>query len=104
MGASMLDQMGRLSSFLRLSPLLSCTAARLVSATLLELPGALGDDGDSPESHEVERDFCLAGLAEWAVVVRLLTLFTHVAVPFECLSWTLFGLEVTCDYSKFQKK
>ena len=33
-----------------------CTAARAVAASLLELPSAQGADGDTPASHEVERD------------------------------------------------
>ena len=40
----------------------SCTAARAVAASLLELSGARGADGACPASHEVERDFRHAGL------------------------------------------
>ena len=43
--------------------LLSCVAARAVAMSLLELPGVSGADGDTPASHEVERDFVHAGLA-----------------------------------------
>ena len=42
---------------LRWGSMLSCTAARAVAASLLELPGA------TPPPHEVERDFRFAGLA-----------------------------------------
>ena len=48
---------------LRWDTLLSCTAARAVADTFLELPGSVGADGDTPASHEVERDFAFAGLA-----------------------------------------
>ena len=41
---------------LRWGSLLACTAARAVAASLLELPRAHGADGDTPASHEVERD------------------------------------------------
>ena len=41
---------------LRWGSLLSCTAARAFASTLLELPGASGADGDTPQLHEVERD------------------------------------------------
>ena len=43
----------------RWSSMLSCTAARAGAASLLELPGARGADGATPETHEVERD-CVA--------------------------------------------
>ena len=43
--------------------LLSCTAARAVAETFLELPGSVRADGDTPASHEIERDFAFAGLA-----------------------------------------
>ena len=43
-----------------------CTAARVVTASLLELLGARGADGATPPPHEVERDFRFAGLA-WRV-------------------------------------
>ena len=42
---------------LRWSSLFSCTVARAVATSLLELPGARGADGDCPPSYEVERDF-----------------------------------------------
>ena len=48
---------------LRWGALLSCTAARAVADTFLELPGSVGADGDTPASHEVERDFAFAVLA-----------------------------------------
>ena len=48
---------------LRWRSLLSCTAARAVAVSLLELPGAHGADGVCPPTHEVERDFRFAGLA-----------------------------------------
>ena len=48
---------------LRWGALLSCTAARAVADTFLELPGSVGADGTIPASHEVERDFVFAGLA-----------------------------------------
>ena len=48
---------------LRWGSLLSCVAARAVALSLLELPGVSGADGDTPASHEVERDFVHAGLA-----------------------------------------
>ena len=50
---------------LRWGALLSCTAVRAVADTFLELPGSVGADGDTPASHEVERDFAFAGLALW---------------------------------------
>ena len=48
---------------LRWGSLLSCVAARAVAMSLLELPWVSGADGDTPASHEVERDFVHAGLA-----------------------------------------
>ena len=42
---------------LRWGSLLSCTVARAVAHSLLELPGASGADGDTPPLHEVERTF-----------------------------------------------
>ena len=50
---------------LRWGAFLCCTAARAVADTFLELPGSVGADGDTPASHEVERDFAFAGLALW---------------------------------------
>ena len=47
---------------LRWGSLFSCTVARAVASSLLELPGARGADGACPASHEVERDFRNAGL------------------------------------------
>ena len=47
---------------LRWGSLFSCTVARAVASSLLELPGARGTDGLCPASHEVERDFRHAGL------------------------------------------
>ena len=47
---------------LRWGSLFSCTAARSVAMSLLELPGARGADGHCPPSHDVERDFRHAGL------------------------------------------
>ena len=55
---------------LRWGSLLSCIAARAVATIPLELLGVLGADGDTPASHEVERDFGHAGLARGAFVVR----------------------------------
>ena len=46
---------------LRWSSLLSCTVAKAVASSLLELPGARGADGLCHASHEVERDFRHAG-------------------------------------------
>ena len=43
--------------------LLSCTVARAVAMSLLELPGTRGADGVCPPTHEVERDFRYVGLA-----------------------------------------
>ena len=48
---------------LRWGSLFSCTVARAVATSLLELPGARGADGDCPPSCEVERDFRHAGLS-----------------------------------------
>ena len=48
---------------LRWGSLSSCVAVRAVAMSLLELPGVLGADGDTPASHEVERDFVHACLA-----------------------------------------
>ena len=48
---------------LRWGSLLSCTVARAVAMSLLELPGTCGADGVCPPTHEVERDFRFAGLA-----------------------------------------
>ena len=48
---------------LRWGSMLSCTAARAVAASLLELLGARGADGATPPPHKVERDFRFAGLA-----------------------------------------
>ena len=42
---------------LRWGSLLSCTVARAVAQSLLELLGASGADGDMPPLHEVERTF-----------------------------------------------
>ena len=42
--------------------LFSCTAARSVAMSLLELAGTRGADGHCPPSHDVERDFRHAGL------------------------------------------
>ena len=48
---------------LRWGSLLSCTAARAVVLSLLELPVSRGADGVCPHTHEVERDSRFAGLA-----------------------------------------
>ena len=48
---------------LRWGFLFSCTVARVVATSLVELPGARGADGDCPPSYEVERDFRHAGLS-----------------------------------------
>ena len=42
---------------LRWGSLLSCTVARAVAQSLLELPGVSGADGETPPLHEVERTF-----------------------------------------------
>ena len=42
---------------LRWGSLFSCTVARAVATSLLELPGARSADGDCLPSYEVERDF-----------------------------------------------
>ena len=47
---------------LRWGSLLSCAVARAVAMSLLDLPGSRGADGIFPLSHDVERDFRLAGL------------------------------------------
>ena len=47
---------------LRWGSLLSCTAARAVAHSLLELPGAHGADGSCPPTHDVEQAFLFAGL------------------------------------------
>ena len=46
---------------LRLYSILSCAAARALAGSLLELKGARGVDGQVPQSHDVEREFCNAG-------------------------------------------
>ena len=46
---------------LRWGSILSCAAARAVASSLLELPRASSADGDTPPSHEVERDLHVAG-------------------------------------------
>ena len=43
--------------------LFGCAAAKAFAASLLELQGSVGADGDTPASHEVEGDFRHAGLA-----------------------------------------
>ena len=42
--------------------LFSCTAARSVAMSLLELPGAIGTDGHCPPTHNMEQDFTHVGL------------------------------------------
>ena len=42
---------------LRWGSLLACTTAHAVSSSLLGLPSARGADGDTPASHDVERDY-----------------------------------------------
>ena len=44
---------------LRWGSLLACTTARAVVSSLLGLPSARGADGDTPASHDVERDYCM---------------------------------------------
>ena len=53
---------------LRWGSLFSCTVARAVASSLLELPGAWGADGACPASHEVERENRHAGLDPWLTV------------------------------------
>ena len=48
---------------LRWYSILSCAAARALAASLLELRGGRGADGQVPQSHDVEREFCNAGLS-----------------------------------------
>ena len=48
---------------LRWQALLSCTAAKAFAASLLELRGGQGADGDVPWAHEVENTFKYAGLS-----------------------------------------
>ena len=48
---------------LRWYSILSCAAARALAASLLELRGRRGADGQVPQSHDVEREFCNAGLS-----------------------------------------
>ena len=47
---------------LRWGSLLSCSAARAVAMSLLDLPGSRGADGYCPLPHDVEQDFRHAGL------------------------------------------
>ena len=49
---------------LRWGSILACAMARTVASTMLELPCALGDDGDTPASQDVEQDCRFAGLAQ----------------------------------------
>ena len=48
---------------LRWQALLSCAAAKAFAASLLELRGGQGADGDVPWTHEVENTFKYAGLS-----------------------------------------
>ena len=48
---------------LRWQALLSCAAAKAFAASLLELRGGQGADGDVPWAHEVENTFKYAGLS-----------------------------------------
>ena len=48
---------------LRWGSLIACAVARAVALSLLELPRAVGADGNTPAAYDVERDFRHAGLA-----------------------------------------
>ena len=51
------------ASRLRWQALLSCTAAKAFEASLLDLRGGQGADGDAAKVHEVEHTFKYAGLS-----------------------------------------
>ena len=48
---------------MRWGAILGCASARAVAASLLELSGSTGADGECPSSHEVVGDHRYAGLA-----------------------------------------
>ena len=48
---------------LRWGSLIACAVARAVALSLLELPRAVGVDGDIPAGHDVERAFLHVGLS-----------------------------------------
>ena len=45
---------------LRWGSILSCTVARAVATSMLELPGVRGADGSTPLAADVEQDFRFA--------------------------------------------
>ena len=50
---------------MRWQAILSCSAAKAFAASLLELRGGSGADGDTPPSHEVESTFRYAGFGSF---------------------------------------
>ena len=47
---------------MRWGAIVSCTSARAVASSLLNVQSPVGADGDTPPTHEVERDHRFSGL------------------------------------------